>query len=139
MNAIIKYTIPFILLIFFSCKAQNQNESYHFEVIYKAQTRGSFVRIEFKDNTIFYKSTTNEISRKLNHKETSEVNKIITKINLSKIENLKAPTNKRFTDGALIANFTIKRNGVIYKSSDFDHENPPNKLKDLYKLLKEFL
>ena len=57
---------------------------------------------------------------------------------LSEIENLEAPTEKRFTDGALSASFTIKKDDVVYTSSDFDHQNPPKELKELYQFLEEF-
>lgn len=125
-----------LLVIFFSdCNAQQDNTNSSLEIEYNARTRGSFITIYLKENSLIYKSPKEEKSISLKEKDIQEVEREISKINLFEINDLKAPSEKRFTDGALSANFNIKKNGVTYISSDFDHENPPKELKDLYTIL----
>jgi hypothetical protein len=132
MHFLFKNTIPFIVLLLISCSTLEKHKDTMFEVSYKAQTRGSFINIVFKGNTISLMSTKEDKSMVLSNNQVDSLHSIISKIKLSEIQDLKAPSNKRFTDGALIANFTIKKDNTNYISSDFDHGNPPTELKKLY-------
>jgi hypothetical protein len=65
------------------------------------------------------------------------VNKEISRINLSTINNLKAPTDKRSYDGAM---YTLIISGTKeYTSTTFDDTNPPIELKALCQLLISFV
>ena len=46
-------------------------------------------------------------------------------VDLEGIAALKSPTEKRFYDGAAIANIKITYQGKTYESQAFDHGNPP--------------
>jgi hypothetical protein len=59
----------------------------------------------------------------------------INKLDLENLTNLKAPTEKRFYDGAAIANLKIIYNGKIYQSSDFDHGFPPMQIKRVVEMI----
>jgi hypothetical protein len=52
-------------------------------------------------------------------------------VDLEEIPNLKAPTEKRFYDGAAIANIKIIYKGKTYESNGFDHGNPPLEIEKL--------
>jgi hypothetical protein len=52
-------------------------------------------------------------------------------VDLEEIPNLKAPTEKRFYDGAAIANINIIYKGKTYESNGFDHGNPPLEIEKL--------
>lgn len=138
MNILLKITIPFILL-FMSCSVQKEIDNAIYDVYYEAKTRGSFINIHFKEHTIAFKSATEDKSMVLSKIEASTINEIISKIKLSEISNLKAPSDKRFYDGALIGNFTIKKNDTSYVSSAFDHGNPPKELLALFNKLQSFI
>ena len=44
---------------------------------------------------------------------------------MEKVPTLKDPTQKRFYDGAAIANLKIRYKNKDYQTSDFDHGFPP--------------
>ena len=48
------------------------------------------------------------------------------KINLDEIPNLKDPTQRRFYDGAAIANLKIRYQDKNYETVAFDHGTPPS-------------
>ena len=139
MNSLLKNTIPFIVLLLISCSALEKNKNATFEVSYQAQTRGSFISIKFKGNTLDVSSTKEGKTIDLNTNQVDNLLAVISKINLSEMQDLKAPSNKRFSDGALSANFTIKKDNETYVSSNFDHENPPKELKNLYDTIQSIL
>jgi hypothetical protein len=60
------------------------------------------------------------------------------KINLETIPKLKAPTEKRFHDGAAIANLRITQNGKTYETNGFDNGFPPTEIEKLVTLLVAF-
>ena len=60
------------------------------------------------------------------------------KLNLEAIPNLKAPTEKRFYDGAAIANFRITYKGKTYETKGFDHGFPPLEIKKIVVRLVSF-
>ena len=52
-------------------------------------------------------------------------------VNLDELPNLKAPTEKRFYDGAAIAGLKIMHKDKTYASTNFDHGFPPAQIKKL--------
>lgn len=130
-----KIVAIFFILLITSCSAQNFSE-----INYKAHTRGSTIEIVVKNNTIKYRTNNNKKEFKLAKEEIKHLNEIIKGISLKEIEELESPTNKRFSDGALIANFRIVAENKKYTSSAFDAGNPPKELKKLedflYSLIK---
>lgn len=138
MSFIIKNTIVSILILIASCSPQENSVSSDLEIIYKAETRGSSFRLHFKGNTITLEDNNNEKLTTLSNSQVKKINELVLKIKLSEMEALKAPSNKRFSDGALSANFSIKKDSKSYMSSDFDHGNPPKKLKNLFLLLQKY-
>ena len=59
----------------------------------------------------------------------------LNKIDLENLPNLKAPTEKRFYDGAAIANLNIIYKGKKYQTSNFDHGFPPMEIKRLFEIV----
>ena len=53
------------------------------------------------------------------------------KINLEEIPKLKDPTQKRFYDGAAIANLKIRYQDQYFETTDFDHGFPPKEIEKL--------
>ncbi|WP_435414144.1 hypothetical protein [Polaribacter aestuariivivens] len=127
-----------LLLIAHSCSAQNNDIDSLF-IEYNAHTRGNFLNIKLEKDILTFE--TPSVNKKLNL-EKDEIEKIkaeISTINISKIHSLKAPSTKRFSDGTMIAFFTIKTSNNEFTSSEFDHQNPPKELLKLYHLLESYV
>ncbi|MFK8058589.1 MAG: hypothetical protein AB8B78_00695 [Polaribacter sp.] len=136
MNVLKKISL-LILIIFSNCTAQEEVNA--LEITYSAQTRGSSLTISY--NSLILELKTNNSNKKivLNKNQKEKLLKEVSKITLTEIANLKAPTNKRFSDGALVGKFSILKNQKQYISSEFDHGNPPEELNNLYLLLESLL
>ncbi len=68
-------------------------------------------------------------------------NQIVTefeKVNLETIPTLKAPTEKRFYDGAAIGNLKIIQNQKTYETKGFDNGFPTKEIEKLVNLLVDF-
>jgi len=105
------------------------------EIIYNAITRGRSENITLRGSTLQYKTTKESIFINLTKEQLEKVNTEVSKINLNEINTLKAPTNKRFYDGAMHTSILIKSNSMEYTSATFDDTNPPAELKALCDLL----
>lgn len=131
-------TITMIFLTLFlskSCTNEAQNDLTNTTIQYTANTRGFFQKIVI----INQKAT---ISRDRSEKVLPEEIKIsdadwkelvtaFGKINLEEVPKLKDPTQKRFYDGAAIANLKIRYQDQDYETTDFDHGFPPAAIEKL--------
>jgi len=107
---------------------------------YVAYTRGFYQKITIEKNTA---EIINDRKRKPSTIEISDADlkilaAIFKKINLDEIKNLKSPTEKRFYDGAAIAQLKITYKGNIYESQSFDHGYPPDEIKELVTKINSF-
>ena len=133
-----------LLFVLGSCNSQKNGVGTSFEmkdieIQYEANTRGFYNKLILKNATI---SSTNDRDGKENPivQKVSEVDwkaliQELNKVDLENLSNLKAPTEKRFYDGAAIANLKIIYNGKIYQSSDFDHGFPPMQIKRVVEMI----
>ncbi len=132
--------ITMILLTVFlgkSCSNEAQNDIANTTIQYTATTRGFFQKIIVTNQkaTIFRdrNSEKNPEELTISNEDWKEIISFFEKIDLEKIPTLKDPTQKRFYDGAAIANLKIRYQDKNYETTDFDHEFPPaeiNKLVD---------
>lgn len=127
-----------ILLNIFLSKGCGPNEQIDMNsavVEYTATTRGFFQKVTIKNQEVFVKKDRNsdEIGKatKISDADWKELINDFKDINLEEIPNLKSPTEKRFYDGAAIANLNITFNDKIYKSQSFDHGFPPAEIEKL--------
>ncbi len=72
---------------------------------------------------------------KISPAEWQMVSRLAQTIDLSKISDLKAPTEGRHSDRAMIASIIITAGGKEYTSSEFDSGRPPKELEALYKAI----
>ena len=133
-----------LLFVLGSCNSQKNGVGTSFEmkdieIQYEANTRGFYNKLVLKNATI---SSTNDRDGKENPivQNVSEVDwnaliQELNKVDLENLPNLKAPTEKRFYDGAAIANLKITYKGKIYQSSDFDHGFPPMQIKRVVEIV----
>ncbi|CAM1349771.1 MULTISPECIES: hypothetical protein [Tenacibaculum] len=130
----LKIIVPVVFLLMMNCAAQNKTKEFD-KIAYEAQTRGSLVQLTIEGNKLSYKTYQKEGTKEVTKEQLEELKRIVNELNLDKISDLKAPSEKRITDGALHAELTIKIADKEYKSSTFDAGNPPKELKKLEDLL----
>lgn len=114
------------------CGAQNKQELRSAVVEYKAYSRGFYQSITIQNQMI-------QVSKDRSKKDKSAATTIIAKeweelvvcfkkIELDSLPKLKAPTEKRFYDGASIATFKITFKDKTYETTSFDHGYPPKEI-----------
>ncbi|WP_272150581.1 hypothetical protein [Tenacibaculum aiptasiae] len=128
-----------VITLFFVVVVTNSSAQKLNKIIYKAHTRGTAIEIRVEENTIKYQKNGKKLDFKLSEEEVGRFEELIKKINLSELEVLKSPTNRRNSDGALIASFIIEVGKKEYSSSTFDAGNPPKELKKLEDVLTELV
>ena len=133
-----------LLFVLGSCNSQKNGVGTSFEmkdieIQYEANTRGFYNKLVLKNATI---SSTNDRDGKENPivQNVSEVDwnaliQELNKVDLENLPNLKAPTEKRFYDGAAIANLKIIYKGNTYQTTDFDHGFPPMQIKRVVEIV----
>lgn len=125
-----------------SCGTAQKQDMENAVVEYVANTRGFYQKITIKNHTL-------SISRDRNGKAAAEESKIsdaewkdlvalFQNIKLEELANLKSPTEKRFYDGAAIANLKVTYKGKVYESSNFDHGIPPAEIAKFVEKVNSF-
>lgn len=139
MKIIIKIFPLVAFFIIWSCTSQENKSTSEMTITYKAQTRGAIYTIKVEGEDLKFKNQNEEKTLSLSKKQLSKFQKEVSAIELNDIENLQAPSEKRYTDGAMFASFTIKLDDDTFVSSEFDHGNPPKELSNLYAYLLSLL
>ena len=133
-----------LLFVLGSCNSQKNGVGTSFEmkdieIQYEANTRGFYNKLILKNATIFSTNDRdgkeNPIVQKVSEVDWKALIQELNKVDLENLSNLKAPTEKRFYDGAAIANLKITYKGKIYQSSDFDHGFPPMQIKRVVEIV----
>jgi len=109
------------------------------EIQYEANTRGFYNKLVLNNVTI---SSTNDrdgkenpIVQKVSEVDLNALIQELNKVDLENLPNLKAPTEKRFYDGAAVANLKIIYKGNTYQTTDFDHGFPPMEIKRVVEIM----
>jgi hypothetical protein len=116
------------VIIATGCASTMLKQSKDITIEYQAMTRGSNREVVLTHNTIETRTiagSANGVTSTVSKEEWNDVIAALEKVELTKLADLKAPTNKRFYDGALIATLIVKTKDTTYRSSSFDHGNPP--------------
>ena len=105
---------------------------------YSAISRGQFLEIKANKKTTSIKKNRSDaaIINPTEEKKWKALINTLKSMPVENIPNLKAPSEKRFFDGAAIASLKITYEGKTYESQSFDHGNPP---KEIAELVKEML
>ena len=131
-------TITMIFLTIFlakGCSNEAQNDIANATLQYTATTRGFFQKIVIINQKATISRDRNgekspqEIT--ISDKDWKEIIGYFQKIDLEKLPTLKDPTQKRFYDGAAIANLKIRYQDKNYETTDFDHGFPPAAIENL--------
>lgn len=124
------------LLMGKSCSNQAQKDLSTTILEYSADTRGFHLKIIIhnqKATVLQSRTPSNSTSTEINISDADwkELVAEFQKINLDEIPNLKDPTQKRFYDGAAIANLKIRYQKKNYETVAFDHGFPPAAIEKL--------
>lgn len=105
---------------------------------YSTISRGVYklISINKKQVSVVNKRDVLPIIKTSNPKEWGKLLEAIKTVDVENISNLKAPSDRRLFDGALIAKLIIYYDDEKYESASFDHGNPP---KEIETLVKEIL
>jgi len=133
-----------IIIILFGkgCDEETAKNAETAVIEYTANTRGFYQKIVV-ENQMVSVSTDREGNDKPVKTKISDADwKILTdafqKVNLDNLPNLKAPTEKRFYDGAAIAGLKVVFKGKTYQTTDFDHGYPPAEIATLVNKVVSF-
>ena len=96
---------------------------------YTANTRGFYRKITIQDQIATISNDRNGVQKptvlKLSDADWNELQGYFKSIDLEKLASYNAPTEKRFYDGAAIANLKVVCMKKEYNSVSFDHGFPP--------------
>lgn len=130
--------ITLILLTLFlgkSCSNEAQNDITNSVIQYSANSRGFHLMIIVVNQkaTIMQGRGTENPSKEVAISDTDwkELVTEFQKVNLEDVPNLKDPTQKRFYDGAAIANLKIRYQDKNYETVNFDNGFPPAAIEKL--------
>ncbi|MDT0553330.1 hypothetical protein [Urechidicola vernalis] len=120
-----KLPFSFLFLLFIG------NINNDISLSYYASTRGSSFEFEISNSILKFSKNQKSGQKKLSKKELKKIDALLSKIDLNAIPTLVPPSTKSHFDGAMAATLIIECNSKKFKSSTFDHGNPPNELKEL--------
>jgi len=123
-----------------NCQGQKNTDLASAKVEYTANSRGLYNKIVVENKTVSVTETRNgkPVSNSLTDAQWNALINEFQKVNLEEIPNLKAPTQKRFHDGAAMANLKITYKEKTYESQTFDNGVPPEKIKNLVNTILSF-
>lgn len=137
-----KIAIALFLSLFMisSCACQKNTDMKTAVIEYEAQTRGMYQKVLVENQTVFVAKNRDEkpVEVKISDEDWIVLTTEFEKLDLEAIPNLKAPTEKRFYDGAAIANLKITYKGKTYETKAFDHGFPPSGIKKIVTKLVSF-
>jgi hypothetical protein len=125
-----------------SCSSQPKNDLKTAILEYTANTRGFYQKITIQDQMVSVSKDRSgndkTVATKISDKDWRELVGYFETIELDSLPTLKAPTEKRFHDGAAIANLDVSYKDKKYKTTSFDHGYPPEAIKKLVTKINSF-
>lgn len=118
-----------------SCDAEQKQEIDTAVIEYTATTRGFYQQIVVQNQkfTVTKDRNGNEklAQQDISKSDWKKIIEAFQEVDLDGMQDLKGPTEKRFYDGAAIANVKITYKGKSYETNGFDHGNPPIEIEKL--------
>ena len=140
--------VTLLATLLFACTSCNSkkvavasnNEKYETLVIqYEANTRGFYQKLIVQNHTISStddrKGMKTPIVQKISDADWNALIIEFNKVDLEGLPNLKAPTEKRFYDGAAIAGLKITFKGKTFETTNFDHGFPPMEIQKVVEIV----
>ncbi|MDD3004283.1 hypothetical protein [Flavobacterium sp.] len=130
----------FSIVMVSSCGPKMTQEVKESTITYQALSRGFYLNVEIqgKKMQIIRERDTPGKSYTLSNADFNALSKLYLKVTLKELQYYKAPTEKRFYDGAAIANLSVNYQGQVYNSQGFDHGNPPKEIADFINKIVSF-
>lgn len=102
-------------------------------LVYESMSRGYFKKITVENSKVSVQNTREEEPKvaKISTSEMKMLEEAYKGINPKEFASLKAPTEKRFYDGAPITNLTVKQGEESFTTPDFDGGTPPAQIDKL--------
>jgi hypothetical protein len=129
--------ISLILLTIFMSKGCSEVVKEDFKntsIQYVANTRGSYQKITIQNQELLFSKNRNDEGNgsksKISDDDWKQLATLFSKIDLDKLNSYEAPSQKRFHDGAAMANLNIIHKEKEYQSLTFDNGNPPVEIAD---------
>ena len=134
-------TIGMILLTIFlgkSCSNEARNDINNAVLQYSAHTRGFHLKIIVNNQTATISKgrtpdSMTQTQMKISDSDWKDLITLFEKTNLEAFPTLKDPTQKRFYDGAAIADLKVRYQDKNYETVNFDHGFPPAEIENLVK------
>lgn len=125
-----------------SCEVQTKNDLKTVVLEYTAYTRGFYQKITIQNRAVTISKDRNGNDKpdqtKISEKDWRELVGYFETLDLDGLPTLKAPSEKRFHDGAAIANLKIIYKGKSYETEAFDHGFPPEAIKKIVAKINSF-
>ncbi len=138
--------ISLLFLTIFLGKTCNSEQKQDLEtavIEYSANTRGFYQKIVIQNQMITVsrerKNADNPKAVKLSDADWKSLISEFQNINLEALPNLKAPTEKRFYDGAPIGELVVTYKGNTFQTSGFDHGTPPVEIETFVNKILSFV
>lgn len=132
-----KILTAFLIFLFLGkgCDSATAQDMGNTVIEYSASSRGFYQKITVKNETLTVSRNRNgedkAIISKINPSNWKSVVLLFQELKLEDLKDLKAPSEKRFYDGAAIASLKISIKDKNYETSSFDHGFPPKEIKQL--------
>jgi hypothetical protein len=125
-----------------SCSSQTKNDLKTAVLEYTANTRGFYQKITVQNQLVLVSNERSGMGLqeeiKISDADWKELVGYFENVELDSLATLKAPTEKRFYDGAAIANLKITYQGKTFGTPAFDNGFPPEKIKKLVDKINSF-
>jgi hypothetical protein len=137
------FTMIFLsLFLSKSCESKAQKDLKTAVLEYTANTRGFYQKITIQNQmvTVSKDRSGNDkpVGTKISDKDWNELVGYFETVELDSLATLKAPTEKRFHDGAAIASLKVTYKDKTYQTEAFDHGYPPEAIKKLVTKINSF-
>ena len=124
------------------CEAQNNEDIKNTVIEYVANSRGFYQKITIQNQTISVSKDRSGNKQptvtKITDANWKELFASFKSVELDRLPSLKAPTEKRFYDGAAIAHLKIIYKDKTYETPAFDHGFPPAEIKKIITQIHSF-
>lgn len=101
------------------------------------QTRGTRRLISINPEAVNIDLNGNKSTSKITTNDWQQIVEKVKQIDLEKLSTYPSHTTGRFSDAALASGISITAKGKVYRSVEFDSDQPPVELKSLYELIKK--
>ena len=117
------------------CSQESKNDIANTTIEYVANTRGFYQKTVIKNQMISISKDRDEkgngATKTISNEDWKELIGYFETLELDSLATYKDPTQKRFYDGAAIANLKIVYKEKEYLTTDFDHGFPPIEIEKL--------